>query len=97
MQESAVADLTLKKAQAKLAEAATLEKLTKAGKIEGKVVNLIEHPDMEGVATVELETPEPEPTMGADGKPVKPGAKKASGATHGAKTDRDSTSFQRAH
>lgn len=69
MNRAAVSEIGLTMAQTKLAEAAAIEKLTKSGKIKGRVVDVIKTDEMQGVATVELETPEPpKPTIGAKGK-----------------------------
>lgn len=75
-QQATIANVT---ADTSLKHSQALAALTKAGKIKGKITNVIAEPDMQGIATVDLKTPDPpKPTIGA-----KPGA------------ERDSTSLSR--
>jgi hypothetical protein len=93
------ADILQKKSAAKLAEAQAVAVLQKVGTPQGKVMDIIQHPEMQGAVVVNVEPP-PQPVPPDGSKPG--GAKSARGDSKGkrppgehtgARVDRDSTSM----
>lgn len=91
------ADVMDKKASAKLKEAQTVATLVKTGKITGKVMDVIQHPEMQGAVVVDVEPPPPPVIAGAPGAKGKDGASKAAPREGSARPgeERDSTSLSR--